>query len=129
MSAPRPKDPLNAELLTWSALLVQCVRLAQAAVALPDDASEKGEQARAWRESVPHVIRLQAIWFALERSQELTADELALGRDRAAVALDESGVALRQFWSNAHLEMPGGITSLLQDVRVAIDMSDGEASD
>lgn len=116
-----PRDePLNAELLTWSALLSQCVRLAQAAVALPDDEGEAGQEGRAWRASVPHVIRLQAVWFALERREELAGDEWALGRDRAAVALHESNMALVRIWSDVQPDMPAGIASLLEDVRAAI---------
>ncbi|MEM7576674.1 MAG: hypothetical protein AAF328_04285 [Planctomycetota bacterium] len=120
MSNPRRDEPLNAELLTWSTLLSQCVRLAQAAVALPDGEGEAGQEGRAWRASVPHVIRLQAVWFALERREELAADEWALGRDRSAVALHESNTALIRIWSDMELDMPGGIASLLEDVRDAI---------
>ncbi|MEM1444697.1 MAG: hypothetical protein AAGF84_01450 [Planctomycetota bacterium] len=120
MPEPPREEPLNAELLTWSALLSQCVRLAQAAVALPDDSSAAGTEGRAWRASVPHVIRLQAVWFALERRDELPVDERALGRDRAAVALRESGSALEQIWAGAGLALPEGIASLKHDVHAAI---------
>ncbi|MEM8783753.1 MAG: hypothetical protein AAGE65_12985 [Planctomycetota bacterium] len=112
--------PLNPELLTWSALLAQCVQLAQAAVALPDDEGAEEGMGRAWRASVPHVIRLQAVWFALERHGELAADQRALGRDRAAVALGEAGAVLRDVWAAAGMPMPEGIVSLLEDVHTAI---------
>jgi hypothetical protein len=106
-----PKNPpLNPALLSWSALLSQCVQLAQAAVGLPgDDAA-----GRAWRASVPHVIRLQAVWFALQRQDELQMSERPLARDRAAVIHGEADAALREIWKTA--ETPEGIISLLHDV-------------
>lgn len=114
--SPSRKPPLHAELLTWSALLAQCVRFAQAAVALPSGEDAVGQEGDAWRSSIPRVIELQAVWFALERSGDLPPDERAIGRDRAAVALQRNASALRDAWRETPQGMPSGVADLIADV-------------
>ena len=113
-------DGLNPELLTWSALLSQSVRLAQAAVALPEGTDAAGREGSAWRASVPHVISLQALWLALQRRDEMPETQRALGRDRAAVALDRDRAALRAAWAQAERPMPEGVLSLIAEVEALL---------
>ncbi len=107
---------LDIEALTWSALLTQCVAIAQAAVALPDD-SGGGSEAAAWRVSVPDVIQLQAVWFGLAKAREgaLPDAERRLGRDRAAVMLEHHGDRLRRLWAPQG-GLPASVASLVEDV-------------
>ncbi len=128
---PTPSAPgrLDVETLTWAALLSQCVALAQAAVALPVDSddAEDAAEARAWSASVTHAIQLQALWFALSRSEGLPADQRALGRDRAAVSLAEHERRLQAIWAgfstgNATGDpLPPALAELIADVRALLD--------
>jgi hypothetical protein len=74
---------LDAQKLTWAALLGRWVEFAQSAVALPDDA-----QGRRWKRAVPAIIGLQAVAMALQEAPELPADERALGIDRARLLIE-----------------------------------------
>src|SRR5437870_11456667 len=85
--------PLQPEALTWTALLSQWVKFAQASAALPKDAS--GER---WRASVPAVINLQAVTFALADLDRVPADEHALARDKAEMLITENADKLRRAW-------------------------------
>jgi hypothetical protein len=69
--------------LTWTALLGRWIDFARSALALPDDA-----EGRAWKQSVPAIIGLQAVVMALHHSDELDADQRAVGRDRARVLIE-----------------------------------------
>lgn len=104
--APGPA-PLYPDRLTWAVLLGRWVDFARSAVALPSDA-----EGTKMRESVADIIMLQAVWFALQHLQELTAAERALGVDRAGVLIEKHTSALRERWMGA---MPGGIEELIND--------------
>ena len=124
----RRVEPLEVEGLTWAALLGQCVVLAQAALALPVGEDEAGREAQAWRASVAHVIALQAVWFAMERSGGLCESERKLGRDRAAVALGEHEAKLEAIWGEVGGGggvggggMPDSVFSLIGDVRRQVE--------
>lgn len=103
-------NPLDAHRLTWAALLGSWVEFARSAVALPDD-----QQGRRLRESVPDLIMLQAVWFALQHMDQLTADEQALGRDRAGLLIDMHEQQLRQRWQPEIL--PEQVEQLITDAR------------
>ena len=77
---PRAADapPHDADGLTWAVLLGRWVEFARSSVALPGTGD-----GRRLRDSVPDLIMLQAVWFALEHLGELGAGERALGLDRA----------------------------------------------
>ena len=94
--------------LTWAALLAQWVDFAKQAVGLPNDAL--GQRMRA---SVPDVIMLQAVWFALAHMDELTQDQRALGLDRAQVLIDRHVAALKQRWAGE--SMPDELQRLIDD--------------
>ena len=99
--------PLHPNRLTWTVLLGRWVDFARSALALPADA-----QGTKLRDSVPDIIMLQAVWFALQHLHELNAAEKALGLDRAGVLLEKHTNALRSRWQSA---MPQGIEELIRD--------------
>src|SRR5947209_4799460 len=90
---PHPAVPLHPEHLTWAVLLGRWVEFAQSALALPDSA-----EGRRLRESVPDVIMLQAVWFALRDLHQLDPAERALGIDRADVLIERHTAALLARW-------------------------------
>jgi hypothetical protein len=100
--------PLPAEQLTWAALLGRWVEFARSALALPAD--EAGQRLR---QSVPDLIMLQAVWFALQHLDDLTPAERALGLDRAQILVDRHAAALRERWAKA--DMPIAMTELVRD--------------
>jgi len=85
---------LRPEILTWTGLLGQWVRFAQASLALPPDA-----QGSRWRTSVPAVINLQAVTFALADLEKLAADERALALDKARLLIDGAVSRLERAWN------------------------------
>lgn len=102
--------PLHPHRLTWAALLGQWVDFARSALALPDD-----EAGRRLRESVPDIIALQAVWFALRHMDELAPDERALGLDRAQVMIDTHAAALERRWPGE--AMPDALVELVKEAR------------
>lgn len=104
--------PLHPERLTWAVMLGRWVAFARSAVALPTH----GDAGRL-RASVPDLIMLQAVWFALRHLDELPPDEQAVGRDRARVLIDRHGDALRQRWGD---DLPESMRELIDDAAVAI---------
>jgi hypothetical protein len=103
-------QPLDAHKLTWAVLLGKWVEFARSAVALPND-----EQGNKLRQSVPDLIMLQAVWFALQHMNELSTDQQALGVDRAGVLIDHHVQSLTQRWSPDAL--PDQIQQLIDDAK------------
>ncbi len=102
--------PLEPDKLTWAALLAQWMDFAQQALGLPqDDAGQR------LRESVPDIVMLQAVWFALHHLDELPHDQRALGLDRAEVLIDKHTAAIHHRWTNA--TMPEELHKLIDDAR------------
>lgn len=106
---PPTSRSLNAQALTWTALLGQWVEFARGAMALPDNS-----EGRAMRDSVVDVITLQAVWFALRDIDTLPHDEKMLGLDRAEVLIDKHESAIRDRWAE---QLPAKLGELLSDVR------------
>jgi hypothetical protein len=104
------EPPLPAEQLTWAALLGRWVEFARSALALPAD--EAGQRLR---QSVPDLIMLQAVWFALQHLDDLQPAERALGLDRAQILVDKHTAALRERWAGT--DMPIAMTELIRDAR------------
>lgn len=100
---------LPVDKLTWSVLLARWVEFARSAVALPTE----GEGAT-MRASVADIIMLQAVWFSLGHMDDLTAEQRALGLDRAAVLIDKHAGALETRWAAA---MPDAMRELIADAR------------
>ena len=109
---PQP-PPLHPERLTWAALLSRWVDFAKSALVLPDD-----EPGRRLRRSVPDIIMLQAVWYALRNLGDLADDEHALGLDRAELLIRKHADAIAQTWPDA--ELPEQITELIRDARDAL---------
>ncbi|MFW6059194.1 MAG: hypothetical protein ACODAQ_03380 [Phycisphaeraceae bacterium] len=105
--------PLHPEQLTWAVLLGQWVEFAKRAVGLPQD-----DAGRRMRDSVPDVIMLQAVWFALQHLEELDAEERALGLDRAEVLIEKHTATLRKRWQN--VEMPSELHKLIDDAHAQL---------
>lgn len=108
--------PLDADKLTWAVLLGRWIEFAKGALAFPDDAA-----GRALRESVPDIIGLQAVWFALQHLDELDDDERALGVARAGVLIERHASALALRWRGE--PMPQTLNELVADARGALAKS------
>ncbi|MCI0631176.1 MAG: hypothetical protein L0Y44_11050 [Phycisphaerales bacterium] len=93
-----PAYDLRPEALTWTALLAQWVQFAQASLALPD--SVDGPQ---WRASVPAIINLQAVTFALAELERLIPDDRPVALDKARILIDQSTRQLTSIWNRAPL--------------------------
>lgn len=102
--------PLDTTKLTWAALLGRWLTFARSAVLLPDN-----EAGRRMRNSVPDLITLQAVWFALHHLDELAEDERALGLDRAEILINKHGQALAQRWRG--MQMPPQLGECIDEAR------------
>ena len=116
--APTPFDDgadarLDVEHLTWTVLLAHWVDFARSSLALPTD----GEGKR-MRDSVPDLIMLQAVWFALQHVEHLDPAERSLGLDRAEVLIDRHAAALERRWRGEAL--PEACRELIADARHAL---------
>jgi hypothetical protein len=104
--------------VTWAALLGQWIDFARSAAALPSD-----DTGRRMRASVPDIIMLQAVWFALRGLNDLPPDERALGLDRAEVLIERHQTALQQRFPDHTL--PAAIRDLIHDAREALAAARG----
>lgn len=111
-----PDDDYNPKALTWAAMLGHWVDFARSAVALPDDAAGRKLAA-----SVPDLIQLQAVWFALQHLDDLPDDQRALGRDRAGVLIARHAEALAQRFGDEGV--PPAMTELIDDARAQLSQT------
>jgi hypothetical protein len=105
--------PLDVPRLTWAAVLGRWVEFSRGAVALPADAT-----GRRMRASVPDIIMVQAVWFALGELNELDAAERAVGLDRAAILIEKHAGALERRWRRPGL--PAAVRELIADARARL---------
>ena len=117
----RSVPSLNPEALTWTGLLGQWVQFAQASLALPDDHEHRGAQ---WRASVPAVINLQAVTFALADLDRLAADERSLALDKAELLINQSTDQLSAIWDPA-----GGMSMELSEICLDASLALAKATD
>lgn len=103
---------------TWAALLAHWTDFARSALALPRTVD--GDR---WRRSVPTIIGLQAVTFALGDLGNLPDDEAALGRDRAEILIGRHDAELGAIWSDEGLPVP--LSELLSDARAALKLAGG----
>lgn len=108
---------LDVDHLTWAALLAHWVDIARSSLALPADA-----EGRRMRASVPDLIMLQAVWFALQHVEHLDPAERRLGFDRAQVLVERHAAAIEQRWRGESL--PEGCRDLISDARDALQRAD-----
>lgn len=104
---------LRPEAMTWSGLLARWIEFAQASLALPRDAT--GD---AWRASVPHIINLQAVTFALGDVGSLSPADRPVALDKAEVLIDSSEKALLSHWVAG--DLPPLLAEVIADSRVAL---------
>lgn len=104
---------LHPESLTWTGLLAQWVRFAQASLAIPDEAD--GPR---WRDSVPAIINLQAVTFALADLHQLPDDERALGTDKAQILIEKGEAELDRIW--AGITRSPMLTEIVDDANKAL---------
>ena len=104
--------------LTWSVLLAKWVEFARSAVALSSGGAEG-----LFKQSVPDIIGLQAVWFALDELAELSPEQRALGIDRAAVLIAKHTEALQNRWSQ--IPLPEGIAELITDAQDRLEKARG----
>lgn len=106
-------QPLHPEALTWTGLLGRWIEFAQGALALPDDAD--GDR---WRRSVPAIINLQAVTFALADLGSLPWEEHDLARDRAEILVRRHAAEIEGAWRA--VAMPPELLELLEDAGRAL---------
>jgi len=106
------REAYSPKHVTWAALLGRWVEFARSAVGLPAD-----EQGGRLRRSVPDMIMLQAVWFALRQMEDLPDDERRLGLDRAEILIDRHSAALRERWNGV---LPRQLRELIDDARAAL---------
>lgn len=114
--APTPPSKLPTGLVTWTTLLGYWTDLVKAGEGLKrsDDDDD-----RAWRASLPEVIRLQAITFALAEIDRLEIPDRGLARDRAAIGVEEASSRLDALWSG--VPMPETLLEIASDAAVALE--------
>lgn len=115
------EQPLHPEILTWTALLGRWIEFAKASVAIPKDAD--GEN---WRKSVPAVINLQAVTFALAELGELAVEDRPVALDRAEVLIDDNTGKLAAIWGTG---LPESLLEINADAQKALTMAKSINSD
>ena len=87
---------------------------AKTAVALPKDGDGPN-----WRASVPAIISLQAVTFALADLDRLAADERALAIDRAELLITAARADLLQVWTATN--SPASVGDVIDDAQLALE--------
>jgi hypothetical protein len=105
LSAPTPD-------LTWPALLAKWTQFAQASAAFPR--TGMGDR---WRASVPAIIGLQAVTFALADLAMLLPNERVVGLARAAAVIERHRGELLALWG---LQMSPELRDLIADAQAAL---------
>ncbi|MEE2720097.1 MAG: hypothetical protein VX727_09965 [Planctomycetota bacterium] len=105
--------PLHPESLSWAALLGRWLDLAAASTALTD--AQHGPQ---WRASIPSLVTLQAVVFALGEFDRLDEDERPVALDRSEVLVDEARTQLEECWPDG---LPEVLADAITDARDAVD--------
>lgn len=103
----------DSRVLTWSALLAVWSDFARSAGALP-----KTGDAGLLRRSVPGIIGLQSVTFALQHLDEIPAEEYCSGQDRASLTIRTLESELRSIWQNE--AMPTALLGLITDATEAL---------
>ncbi len=106
---------LHPEILTWTGLLTQWVHLAQAAMAVPEQAD--GPR---WRESISPIIHLQAVTFALADLEQLPRDEQLLGLDKAEILIRDNSSKLNAIWFD---HQPESTQEIIRDADLALKIA------
>lgn len=110
--------PLRPESLTWTALLGRWIEFAQASLAIPAEAD--GER---WRASVPSIINLQAVTFALAEVANLPLQERPLALDKAEILIRANREKLASIWRGG--SMTAALRELGEDASTALAHATG----
>ena len=117
---PDVGSDLPTGVVTWATLLARWTALVKAGeglvLAAPDDAD-----AQRWRASIPEIVTLQSVTFALGDLESLDQVDRSIARDRADLAVTESCGRLDGVWRG--LEMPPGLLEVASDARRAVQLS------
>ncbi|MCP4836659.1 MAG: hypothetical protein GY895_18060 [Phycisphaera sp.] len=115
-----PGTSLPTGVVTWTTLLARWIALVKAGeglvLAAPGDSD-----ARRWRSSIPEVVTLQSVTFALGDLERLPEADRSLARDRADLAVTESSARLDRLWRGEN--MPEGLLEVAADARRAVDLA------
>ena len=118
--SPKEGSDLPTAVVTWTTLLARWTALVKAGeglvLAAPDDAD-----AQRWRASIPEVVTLQSITFALGDLASLATVDRSIARDRADLAVTESSGRLDEAWRG--LEMPPALLEVAADARQAVQLA------
>ena len=103
--------------MTWAALLAHWTGVAQAAKALPDE----GDSGRLKR-SLPEIIGLQAVAFAMADLDRVLSHERATAIDKASVLVRRHASAINDIWRGEPL--PPAVEEVIEDARLALRLSE-----
>lgn len=115
---PDHRSKLPTDLVTWTTLLGHWTDLVKAGEGLRRAADSNQDAAR-WRDSIPEVIRLQSITFALGDLDLLDASDRGLARDRARIGIDAASRILESVWVGTPI--PDALTEIAQDASHSIE--------
>lgn len=87
--------------------------LARASLALP-----RGAEGDRWRAATPGIIGLQAVTYALGDLAALSAEERAVGIDRAEILIRRHEAELAALWDGS--DMHPELAALVADARAAL---------
>jgi hypothetical protein len=118
--APDHRSKLPTDLVTWTTLLGHWTSLVKAGEGLRR-AAESDPDASRWRDSIPEVIRLQAITFALGDLEHLDVPDRGLARDRARVGIEAAHGVLETIWAGH--PFPDALAEITGDAADAIDLA------
>lgn len=103
--------------MTWTALLAHWTGVAQAAKALPDE----GDSGRLKR-SLPEIIGLQAVAFAMADLDRVLSHERAMAIDKASVLVRRHASAINDLWRGEPL--PPAVEEVIDDARLALRLAE-----
>ncbi|MEE2972246.1 MAG: hypothetical protein VX672_03895 [Planctomycetota bacterium] len=116
----RESASLPTALATWATLLSRWTALVKAGEGLVR-ATPGDVDARRWRDSIPRIVSLQAVTFALGDLAAIPEIDRPLARDRADLAVTEAAGALDRIWKGE--EMPEGLLEVAADARRAVELA------
>lgn len=108
--------------VSWTTLLAGWTEFARSAVALPDSPDSDR-----WRASVAPAIALHATAMALGELTRLDPEERPLAMDRSELTIREQAARLNETWRAE--PMPGSLTELIDDARLAWETALHEGSE
>ncbi len=106
--------------MTWAALLGRWTDLVGAGEGLLRAQPADADVSR-WRDSIPEIITLQSLTFALAELQRIAVEDRSIARDRADLGVGGAAGRLDEIWRG--VEMPSGLMEIAEDARRAVEMA------